>query len=184
MQINTLCIRSFYGLLFLLLGSASTIAQGKLELKANVLPILASRAELSGEYLINFKFGIEAGIGYNKLEDTKGELPQKDIWTSQLLNLYLSGKYYFSPKHRNDRFFVGVIADYYNHISYQLNGVDIDKPGSNLGLGLEPGFKWVIREKLLIEASIRGLFYLEEYSYGGRVYNFDTMLNGKIGYRF
>ncbi|GEM_PF-2130906 len=48
-----------------LLSIYTAQAQGKFELKANVLPLLlSSQAELSGEYLLGERIGIEAGGGY------------------------------------------------------------------------------------------------------------------------
>lgn len=102
MQINTIRIRIFYSLLFLVVGTATAAAQGKLELKANLLPILLeSRAELSGEYLIGEHIGIEAGIGYgwgtskSRYRDTTS-MSGGTIWTE--IRQFRQANYYLPAR--------------------------------------------------------------------------------------
>ncbi len=190
MQIDTLCIRSFYGLLFLLLCTGSATAQGKLELKINALSFISvTPVELSLEYLLSDRIGMEAGVGYrwdegsNTRLDTSMMLIKTSI-ESKELNYYLKGKYYFSPKHGGDRFFTGLSLDYRYYTSYTLDEEEAPKPSDSIGIGIEPGYKWAIRKKWIIETSFLWVNSFKKDTYDRRIIFFDTFLNGRLGYRF
>ncbi len=112
-------------------------AQGKFEIKANVLPfLLSSQAELSAEYLLRERLGIEAGVGYYWSESksgyrdtisTTGGIIWDRITKSRKVNFYVSGKYYFKPKYGGDRFFTGVLLHHVYYSTYTVNGQDVEK---------------------------------------------------------
>lgn len=174
----------------IVLAIASAKAQGILELKANVLPVvILSRAELSGEYLLSSRIGIEAGAGYEWINLSLSQPfmmnnGPKEIQKSRLINYYLSGKYYFFPKLDGDRLFAGILLHHQYYVSRTLNGQAVEKPDSITALGIEPGYKWTIRKRFVAEAGLRYLFSWSEDSFGEKVYDVDMVVNGKIGYRF
>lgn len=193
MLLQSLFFRNFLAVC-LFFSYHNAAAQSKLELKANLLPVLlSSRAELSGEYFLSDRIGIEAGIGYEWGESRIGYTDTTSanggvIWTTilkgRLVNYYLSGKYYFSPKHGGDRFFAGAIIHHQYYASHVLNGQNTEKPDSVTGIGIEPGYKWAIKKKIVIEIGMRGLFKLGKNGFGDRTIDFDPAFNGKLGYRF
>lgn len=169
-------------------------AQSKLELKANLLPILLeSRAELSGEYLVSERIGIEAGIGYGWGTSKSGyrdttSMSGGTIWTEirqfREANYYLSGRYYFAPKQGGDRFLMGALMEYRHFTSYTLNGVELERPEAELHIGVEPGYKWVLNKRFIIEIGTRALFMLGERGLGSGFIDLGFAYNSKIGYRF
>ncbi len=175
---------------YLLLSIASAQAQGRLELKANVLPIaILSRAELSGEYLLSSRIGIEAGVGY-EWENLSLSEPfmmnngAREIRKSRLMNYYLSGKYYFFPKNGGDRLFTGILLHHQYYLSRTINGQAAEKPDPVTSFGIEPGYKWTIKKRFVAETGIRWLISWSEVSLGGKIFDLDMVINGKIGYRF
>jgi len=172
-------------------GCAAALGQGKVEIKANVVPILFNNVELSGEYLANRRLGIEAGIGY-QWNTYKGgyfdTITQNIVYTriieNRKVNIYLSGKYYISPKHGNDRFFAGVLVYHQFYTLNTLNGQDKGKPNSTTAVGVEPGYKWLIRQRFPLEIGTRWFVYWQKNKIGENIYNLGLFINGKIGYRF
>ncbi|GEM_PF-1190037 len=167
----------------------SAQAQGKVELKANVLSLLFDRIELSGEYLLSRRIGVEAGIGYEWFKISVAEpfvtpTVVREVRESRLINYYLSGKYYFFPKYGGDRLFTGVLLHHQYYASRTVNGQDVEKPKSATAVGIEPGYKWAIKQRFLIEASTRWNWSFPKNGFGELTYDLDLLINGKIGYRF
>lgn len=165
-----------------LLSFYTAQAQGKVELKADVLAVFESAVEVSGEYLLASRWGIEAGVGYQAYKYIN------DAYTStvksKFINTYIAGKYYFKPKHGGDRFFVGAVANYYVFLSNTVRGQQIEKPDNAIIPGIEPGYKWLLKERFIIELSARFLLENKDFVYEDREGYINVLVNGRIGYRF
>ncbi len=148
------------------LSVASAQAQGTLELKTNVVPYIAGiQINLSGEYIIKKRFGVEASVWYGWDKD---QFTDTDTATGAKNNILLkdsqmvllgAGKYYFSPKTGGDRFFGGIALYHHFYLSYIReipNEPPAEKPKSETGFGVLIGYKWIIKQHFLIEAELLG----------------------------
>jgi hypothetical protein len=174
----------------MLFSIAGAQAQGRLELKLNPVTLVVLPAvELAGEYLLNKRVGLEAGIGFFwekdvfTGKDTVTGDPVKVTFRSGQINAYLSGKYYFSPRQGGDRLFAGPVLFHHFYTSLEYTGQPIKKPGSSTAVGADVGYKWLIRKRWVLEPSLRGIFYFQSLSDRERG-SFVLGPNLKAGYRF
>ena len=173
-------MKNLFLLFCIVLSIASAQAQGRLELKADVLGVFESAIGLSGEYLLLPEWGIEAGMGYQAYRFVSNDYPE--TVTIKYVNTHLSGRHYFKPKYGSDRFFIGAVADYYHILSRAVGKQEIENPDNTLGIGVEPGYKWITKKNILIELSGRVLYLKDVFE--GKEADINVIITGKIGYRF
>jgi hypothetical protein len=185
---KSLCI-----VLWLSLSFTSVSAQKHWELKLNLLPLVNSTpVELSGEYLLNNKWGIEAGIGYDEsksgrsvLDSVSGNFISTPTGAYSEINFYAGIKYYFLKKAKGDRLFATAMLYRQLYTRYERFDIEVEKtPKGAYAFGAELGYKWLLLERIPIEFSVRLLSGRESSVGGENLPLLDGMLNGKIGYRF
>lgn len=177
----------------LLLGVWSLQAQSEhpFELKVNAFHFLDSKTEIAAEYLLSPRVGIEAGIGFRSENSSSyfiDSLINGPAIESRELNYYVSTRYYSNPKDIGTGFFVGGMLHFYHYAKYQVQGEDVAPPQKDkFSIGAEPGFKWLLWKRAVLELSSTWLANLEKvetpYDSFTRV-NYDLLINGRIGFRF
>ncbi len=170
----------FCGLIMTFCGAQ---AQGKWELKTDVVPYLIEfDINLSGEYILTERIGVEAsvwygsdGFSYTDTDTTTGVSSNVSLENKQMV-LFVAGKYYFSPKHGGDRFFAGLTAYHQFNVVYKQINVSFKKPQNATGVGVMVGYKWMIKERLVIEADLLASYSTDDL--------FFLLPSLKLGYRF
>lgn len=175
-------------LVMMLLACLSTKAQHPFDLKWNLLSTIGGRYEFAGEYLLSSNRSVEFGIGYEK----DAFFNNSDLDTSaisgdtrgDLIAYCLNYRYYVKPRTSGDRFFVGGILHYNQNIGNQEYTSSLYPI---FEFGVEPGFKWVLKKRLIVEIGMPWLVSFEKYKspYESYTYlDYNLYLNGKIGFRF
>ncbi len=191
-------------LLFLSLAlPAILLGQSRHELKADLFgPIFTDEVHLAYEFMPNHKWGLEIGLGYewggfslDTILHVPGTPynPQYAHFGRHFLNLLLSGKSYLAPRRGADRFFLGIYwwnqwetyrdPAYDEYWERNFNRSVDWYTFRKSSLGIQAGYKWVIREKFIIEplfgidADILSFFRDEDYGV-------DAIVFLKAGYRF
>jgi len=170
---------------FLILNCHCAQAQGTLELKTNIVPYLVGAPiNLSGEYLIKERIGIEASVWYGwdkdefTITDTITGAKSKVLFKDSQMVLFGAGKYYFSPKNGGDRFFAGVTLYHQFYLYYKRSLPSqpfIKKPSSETGIGAVIGYKWMIKKRFVLELDILGIITNDSSS--------GILPSLKVGYR-
>jgi hypothetical protein len=188
-------MKSLFTLLIFIIINCTALAQQHLEVKLNrVLPYTLNLPnELTLEYTLCKKIGIEGGIGYEKnytiysSYDSIGNYNILEIFKSKQIRYYIQGKYYFFPRTSNDGFFAGFMFYYNYYTFYEKNDQPLAKPNDTKAYGLESGYKWIITPNILLELSAGGLLSIEKRRAQDRlsmIYDTIFRINAKLGYRF
>lgn len=189
------------------------LGQVKHELKTDVGAILDNfiyettkfTFQLSYEAVLKRKIGIEFGFRYN---DNQEQVTVENInqpymswfFDKRYIQFYLEGKYYFFPKNVGDKLWGGLYTRHrfetykdpaffqkveeFNLPQYRY----IKKPYEELELGLSLGYKWLIKDRIIIEPSYGmsldfSSFVHKEYEGKGAL-DIEAKILLNIGYRF
>lgn len=195
-------------LLTLLLSSSFILlfAQKHTEISID-LPALSyynNALELTAEHQLNDRFSILLGASYKfkrRLSHKTGENiiylePDSTIVTesiyerynSQYLDVFIEGRYYWTPKNGMDRFYVG-LGLYGETLIHAEQDYPESRESGKLSANAPIGYKFVIKDKVSIDFGMNFLFGIQSYEnpISGREFsNFaiDVLFNGRVGYRF
>ncbi|MFK8006096.1 MAG: DUF3575 domain-containing protein [Saprospiraceae bacterium] len=172
--------------LFAYATSSTTIAQ--IELKINPIGLLFNSPDLSAEYIVNEDIGVEFGLG---LEYGTQALTDYD---RSGFNVFVAGKYYFSPDDGADKFYAGA---YLRPRSRKItdnddDGFDFGYKQSAFAAGVLIGYKWVGARGILFELALGGgrafgdKFTWNDGDNSGEADGFGVDFLGRlaVGYRF
>ncbi|MFN7116082.1 MAG: DUF3575 domain-containing protein [Saprospiraceae bacterium] len=166
-------------------------AKAQVEIKFNTLPVLLSkRGEVSAELIVFKRFGVEAGAGlawhrssFAPVFDTTNMAPkEKSVYRQTIY--FLGGKYYFSNVKNGYGFYLGAMYQHQFYSFYEKNDQPAPKPAAKNALGIEPGYKWIIKDHLSLDVGMRWLYakYTSKLStQNDAVFDVDLVINGKIG---
>lgn len=170
--------------LFCLLGTLNVQAQ--VDVSVNPIGLLFGDFSVGADFGIaeNLSVELAVGIGTNKVAGVKG--------TNIPVNLV--GKYYVSPKHGADRFYVDAFLRYVNRQwNYDDGSNFADYTSNRFGLGFGLGYKAVSRGGFVFDIGFgAGRALIDNNVYNDDTGNRETidwpkiMFQGKlgIGYRF
>ncbi len=195
----------FITFLFLLFTCSLQAQQN--EIKVDAFGPVIDQFNITYERLFNDKLGIEGGIGYmyspERLDTvnysftlppgTYGTLPfKRRAWS-----FLVSAKYYFSPKPKGNRLFIGTFIQYktepkiedayFEAYESYFNEPDIYTPTASLLMGGSAGYKFLLfKQKVILEPIIGIGVDIEksELDVGGFGFAFDGFVRLNLGYRF
>lgn len=167
--------------------SNTSIAQ--IELKINPIGLLFNSPDVSAEYIVNEDIGVEFGLG---LEYGKQAITD---YKRSGFNVFVAGKYYFSPDDGADKFYAGA---YLRPRSRKFtdddgDGFDFGYKQSAFAVGVIVGYKWVGARGILFELGFgAGRAFGEKFSYNDSSNNnfevdgfgIDILGRLAVGYRF
>ncbi|MFK7775010.1 MAG: DUF3575 domain-containing protein [Saprospiraceae bacterium] len=190
-------------ILFLLFTFTLQAQQNEIKIDA-LGPIWEEEINVSYEWLFKDKIGIEGGIGYiysperlSSISNTTvmidGVIPfKKRAWS-----FLVSGKYYFSPKPKGNRFFLGTfilyrtqpkIEDaYFEAYEMYFNEPDKYLPDANLSVGLSTGYKILLfKDQIILEPILGAGIRIDEseFDVGGFGVSQEFFVRLNLGYRF
>jgi len=184
-------------LFLLLLLPIFCFAQKQHELKTDLISGLNRTISLSYEYGLSQRIGLEADVQYEFQKrlsfERLGSPPQDSLYFFQYLHFTIGSNYYFFPKKGIDRFFLGfaisnsfrtkVDKDYisYQEEYYPNSFSDISKTWRSSSIGIKSGYKWLIKDSIIIEPELL-LYYELRPIIGDRHFDWDLIVN--VGYRF
>lgn len=144
--------------LLLCVGMASAQT---LDLGLNVTGLIARNPQVSAEYALGKRFGLElslgTALGQEKVTISDGTTSQDIFWRRSGFLAGLQGKYYTSPDDVIDGFY---LAPYlrYRRVNFKPEGGTPDTNGgtlhnNRLAVGLALGYKAVLSERFIIEVA-------------------------------
>lgn len=160
-------------------------ANAQVDVSVNPVGLLFGDFSVGADFALSDNFSIEAAVGFgtNEIDDVKG--------TNIPVNVV--GKYYFSPKHGADRFYIDAFLRYVNRQwNYDDGSNFADFTSNRFGLGFGIGYKVVSKGGFVFDIGFgagRAIVDENTYEEGGQQEEIDwpeLMLQGKlgIGYRF
>lgn len=169
-------------------------AQHPLEVKLDVLHTWSENPEISLEYGLLKRLGIEAGIqfikyGYEvdyRFDSTKVSY-QIDYRERRY---YAKLKYYFGVKEAIQGGFVAIQGFYKHFTDYKKDSTPEPFPSDARGIAFEGGYKWLFWKKMVVEVGGQVIFD-HRWSFNQNLparnrsqLNIDIGILAKIGYRF
>lgn len=128
--------------LFCLLGTLNVHAQ--VDATLNPIGLLFGDFNVGADFALanNFSVELAVGIGTSKVNEVKGNN----------IPVNMVGKFYVSPKHGTDRFYVDAFLRYVNRQWNYDDGADfVDYTSNRFGLGFGLGYKAVSRKGFVFD---------------------------------
>jgi len=192
-------------LLILFLAYCPVFGFGQLKHEIKIVPLdLFSAFTPSYELILNEKIGIELETSFDARDITLfsstvlGGNFSSEAFDRKRFILGISGKYYFSPNKHGSGFYIGphlrftfntFIEDTFEDAYFQRFNTTLPYWGrqgyQSLNAGLNGGYKWLIKERFIVESSFLGtLFYAKEENGQSGTRGFDLDIEIRVGYRF
>lgn len=167
--------------------SNTTVAQ--IELKINPIGLLFNSPDLSAEYIVNEDIGLEFGLGFEYGTQNLTDLKKSGF------NVFLAGKYYFSPDDGADKFYAGAYLRPRTRkfTDDDNDGFDFGYKQSAFAAGILVGYKWVGARGILFELGFGAgrafgdkITYNDSNNNSEEVDGFGVDILGRlaVGYRF
>lgn len=155
-------------------------SQAQVELRINPLGFI-SDFHLSAEIGGSKQFGIEPLVGTGWLTGTKGGGLAFTTLKAKGLLFGVNNKYYFNPKTRIDKFYMGL---------YLRGGQSkAEEPSQFFAVGVSTGYKWLYRQHFVFDLGIGlGKRVVNKYTLTGSQEVSNSPADGffrfDVGYRF
>jgi len=175
------------------IGSAAK-TQAQVDVTTNPINLLFGNVNLGADFKIKDNFSLEVNGGYSR----------GDYWglvdSRETVPVNLIGKYYFSPKHGADGFYVDAFTRFVNrNIQATYNGNSTNEPTTvnfsrtQVGLGFGLGFKVVAQKGFVFDIGTgigRSLYSHDKINVSDKDYNVPELIRTMgyfkigVGYRF
>ena len=168
-------MKNLRNLLILLTFFISSQMLAQVELKVGPLGLLFESPDISGEYLFNDDFSLEATLGLDlgDFDSSFGRYDRRGF--STLLEL----KYFFKTREGADRFY----TSFYAGPEYIKLDDDFETlNGTLFTAGMMLGYKWVGKRNVIFEAALGGGRNYGSLQSEGR--NFDSELRRPVDFRW
>jgi hypothetical protein len=178
----------------LFIGATATKLQAQVDVTTNPVNLLFGNINAGADFKIKENFSLEVNAGYSK-GDYWGLVDKRETVPVNLI-----GKYYFSPKHGADGFYVDGFTRFVNrNIQATYNGGDGDVPTTvnfsrtQVGLGFGLGFKVVVPKGFVFDIGTgigRALYSHDKINVSEKDYKVPELIRTMgyfkigLGYRF